>query len=190
MRYHWTKEQEALLAHLCQTTKMSASEIGAKLGRKRNAVIGKVARAGLRLPNAGKGDFGKVAKGRKRAARKPASLNGSPPKMEQVTATPSRPVRQPFNLDKVPLKSPARPDAGCQATFGALIEGPRNRCQFPVDGIGQAAGPDMMCCGADLTPGGKGLARSFCDHHVALSTERACGHAAANSGRRKTLVRA
>jgi len=98
----------------------------------------------------------------------------APPKAEKVEKHTIR-GRSPtgYIIDELGmLKIPATdtPDPAHRARFGVLTEAPRNRCLFPVDD--GPAGPDMLCCGAKLTPGATGLGKSFCAHHVRRSNEK------------------
>lgn len=122
----WTDERCDELRQQCASVERpSASEIGLRFGVSRNAVIGKINRLGLVLPNHGSHQSHKPRPIKPRPERKT--------KLKLQARTPSKP-----RVDDAPLISFEGPGL-------SLIELTNSTCRWPV---GEPGTPSFFFCGA------------------------------------------
>ena len=157
----WTEARETHLRHLATTTGLSAGEIGSRIGYSRGAVIGKLKRMGLKLPNATGPKANRPGRRRKPTAKRVSVFRGKPAAV----------------LHTSPLcESFAKRDtetfmAESMAFADALIDG--KCCKFPVGGYSDPPGPQMKVCGRPVadpdSPFETDPSRNYCGYHVSIA---------------------
>jgi len=163
--YSWSPEADAELRELWSIRGMTASEIGARMGKTRNAVLGRAHR--LDLPMRKAATTGYNAFTRVRTPR--AVVKRAPRKSTYVT----KPRRKP---EPKPVATEQQRQMAWAALPGsmpvALLDLTAESCRWPV---GEAP---FHFCGLKATQG------SYCDHHAKLSRglgtpseQRAVAHA-------------
>ena len=150
----WTEEEQNRLEELHKSG-MTHSEIGAKLGRTRNSVIGRVMRTGLR-------DTGY----REGYRVKPTPTQRSKAQHEYVT------LRRITAAKESPQTAVAETVAYMETSHPAemrlihnIVDLKRNSCRFP---IGDPASPEFAYCGNEavqLLP--------YCAHHTRMAYQPA-----------------
>lgn len=186
--FDWTAQAEQRLRYLIGQG-MSASKVAAELGGglTRNAVIGKCKRLGVRLRGSSRGGPKKKALTPLEVQMKEEARKARKREMERRRIRRKREAEERERMRKYRAEQKARRQAGLPPVPGlapvvtreyitpaptnppisyleAIMEG--HRCQFPTGPIDEDAGPSMQVCGAVLSHGRKGIARSNCDYHV------------------------
>ena len=155
---------ERLRELLADPRQFSAARIAGELRISRNAVIGKVKRMGLKLPQAGTSTGGpKTTRARKRPKPRAAP---SPAAQGQAGGARSSSHGAACRFDDLS----SRPDMthGPVRFVDAIMK--HGRCKFPTGGRDAPAGPDMLVCGAAVAePRADGMRASYCAHHYGLS---------------------
>ncbi|KQV83266.1 GcrA family cell cycle regulator [Rhizobium sp. Root1220] len=142
--FSWTDQNVAILRQMVNEGH-SASQIGARIGTSRNAVIGKA----LRMQIALAGSRGKPSRqtAQTRSARRVSHL--------------PRAISHLQDIDAPAISAePVVPEVVVPVEF-ALLEA--HHCKFPID---DNIGPHMLCCGARRLKG------SYCAEHAALTRGR------------------
>jgi len=165
----WTDERTELLRKLW-SGKLSASQIAAELGRRfgipftRNAVIGRVHR--LKLEKRGK----LPAQVRKRSPR-PRIVETASAEAQECIAGRSR-FNPSFSFKKRISKALTKPErASAMETYNPkpvhIVDRRMfKQCAWPLwSDRGQPAYSELMCCGAQVAPGGC----SYCEYHRQVS---------------------
>lgn len=157
---------------LADPERLSASQIADRLGCARNAVIGKVHRLGLDLPQAGTNagtarNMSKVKKkgvhlsSRPRGASRLASGRGG-----EKSPTAGRPCGPGGPTNAQSEAALNREDNDHNPVSFVDVIGRSGRCKFPTGEHDAPAGPDMPVCGAPvLSPKAQGMCGSYCAHH-------------------------
>lgn len=151
----WTKEEDALLTKLWGDGKLSAPEIGRKVGRNKNAVIGRAHRLGLGRKKSGGSKPGRKAK---------KSIPIPKPK------SPKRPGKAfVFKHSTEADRKPPRYVAPTQKWLGSgvhLLDTTYGQCRAILGSSDDARGL-AICCGKPIKAGTN---LSFCDDHYAEYT--------------------
>jgi GcrA cell cycle regulator len=140
----WTEELVSLLRRL-KLDGFSASQIGNRLGRTRNAVIGKWNRLGESIRKTPERNKLNASLGG-RAARKTRPVRDVPPKLKPITKLPP-PKREPR-----PAGNPV-----------VLLDLKSHHCRWPH---GDPRHDSFRFCGAQREPGS-----SYCEHHTVRSVQ-------------------
>jgi len=144
----WTEDQDAELKRLAPD--LSAAQIGARFGVSRNAVIGRLHRLKVALPQ----------KAQVRPKPEPIT-NARPAPSRRATgvAVPER-LASAVMATPVPVSLPAT----IQMRFSAAVEA--DRCLFFAGDPYGPDGPDMPVCGAE-----RSLLSRYCGHHIRLQCQ-------------------
>ena len=166
----WTDEQRETAIRLGRDTSLSAAQIGAKVGKSRNAVIGLFHRNNVPLPLA---SMPRTKTRRiKRAQNKTWKKNGT---AAHILARRARAAKHP---DAEKRAEPViKPD--CAPIRFADLPLDRSRCCYPVSGKAGTNGPDMPVCGAPVADrkSKDGMLRSYCAFHVRVCSREPGGGA-------------
>lgn len=147
----WTEARTELLKHLLSDSR-SAADIAEKLGVSRNAVIGKVLRLGLTLPNAGNRSPNGSVSAQRRSARAVNPLGRK--RISRIKPESVAPR-------EVPDELPSMPEP---ATAVRLLDAAEEHCRYPLG----APSADMLVCGAPPIKD-----RPYCAYHCRICYEPA-----------------